>query len=274
MRLRPTTAGPDGFKVITSTEFHFNALVGGGGAWPGGEAYNDKLDPEHRWIGTGLHVDAAEGPIDGNKISVVEIVGCGVGLRLSGPCTHNVIDAPLVHLCLKHLQVGGPDDARPTDNRIDAYLHSQGIAGAVGAEIFGQNNLLTLTFGEMSADSDVVFQPPARDNLVTIMRLPHGYTNRAEHPTNRITGAVWPGLSVTAPPFPDSGSELIQRHPFPVEVRITHPGAVRQWTESDDAGRSRTFESGLTVGQSFILQPGDRVRFDYEHSPAWVWKGL
>jgi hypothetical protein len=274
VRLRPTTAGPDRFKVITSTEFHFNALVGGGGAWPGGEAYNDQLDPQRRWIGTGLWLDATDGPVDGNKISAIEIVGCGVGLRLSGPCTHNVIDAPLIHLCQKHLQLGGPGDVGPAENRIEAFLHSQGIAGAIGADVFSPYNQLALTLGQMSAGGDVVFESTARENLVTALRLPNGHTNHADHPTNRITGGRPSGLSLATPPIPASGEELVQRQPFAVEVRITDAGAVHRWTERDDDGRSRTFDGPLAAGQSFILQPGDKIMFDYDRAPAWVWKGL
>ena len=59
VRMKPSTAGPDRFKVITSTEFVFNALVGGGGAWPGGEAYKTELDKARSWVGTGLWLDCA-----------------------------------------------------------------------------------------------------------------------------------------------------------------------------------------------------------------------
>jgi hypothetical protein len=83
-----------------------------------------------------------------------------------------------------------------------------------------------------------------------------------------------PGLSLATPPFAASGKPLVQRNPFCVEVRITRPGAVRRWTESDDAGRSRTFDGGLTAGQSFLLQPGDKVQFDYDRAPEWAWKAM
>jgi hypothetical protein len=80
VRMRPDTAGPDRFKVITTSEFYFNGLVGGGGAWPSGEAFNSKLDTRHKWVGVGLSLDAVPGPIDGNKISVIEIIGCDRGV--------------------------------------------------------------------------------------------------------------------------------------------------------------------------------------------------
>jgi hypothetical protein len=166
VRLRPTTAGPDRFKVITSTDFHFNALVCGGGAWPGGEAYNSQLDEQHRLIGTGLWLDGATGSIDGNRIIANEIVGCDRGIQLTRATTHNSIEATLVHLCRTHLQIGDANDSLPHDNRIQAHLESERIADSTGAKIYGNNNYLDLTFGIMSDDRDVAFESTSRDNLM------------------------------------------------------------------------------------------------------------
>ncbi len=274
VRLKPTTAGPDRFKVITSSEFHFNGIVGGGGAWPGGEAYKNELDKRRKWIGTGVAIDASEGSIDGNKISIVEIVGCDRGLHLIGPVTHNSIDAPLIHLCGTHLQLGDAKDPRVMDNVIITYVHSQGIEGAVGARIYGEHNLLTLTAGQMSPGGDVVFEATAKNNLIAALRLPNGITNRAKQPTNRIITAAPVGYSIPTPQVPPSGREIVNRHPHPIEVRIVAPGKVSEWMETDALGNARTFRGGFSAGQSFTLDPGDTVRFTYEEAPAWVWKGL
>lgn len=188
VRLAPTSAGPDRFRVITTTEFHFNALVGGGGAWPGGEAFNSELDPRRQWVGTGLWLDATAGTIDANRISVIETVGCGVGIKLTGPVTHNRLDLTTVHLCQTHLEVGGPDGPTPAGNRIEGHLDSQGIADARGAIVWGRENLLTLSTGQMAAGADVIFAPPARDNRLIAVRLKQGITHQADPAAN----PVWP----------------------------------------------------------------------------------
>jgi hypothetical protein len=188
MRLAPTTAGPDKFRVFTTTELHVNALVGGGGAWPGGEAFNSKLDTSRRWTGTGLWLDASVGSIDANRISVVEVVGCATGIRLSAKCTHNRLDATTVHLCQTHLELGGGADSGPLANRIEAHLDSQGIERAVGARVFGRDNLLTLSSGQMAPQSDVIFEQTATGNRLISVRLPHGITHRGDPKAN----AVWP----------------------------------------------------------------------------------
>ena len=188
LRLAPTTKGPDKFSVFTTTELHVNALVGGGGAWPGGEAFNSKLDTARKWVGTGLWLDAAAGPIDANRISVIEVVGCATGVRLSGPCTHNRLDATTVHLCQTHVQLGSDSDSGPQANRLEAHLASEGIPAAVGARVFGRDNLLTLSTGQMAAQSDVIFEPGASGNRLISVRLRQGITHRGDPKAN----AVWP----------------------------------------------------------------------------------
>ena len=84
----------------------------------------------------------------------------------------------------------------------------------------------------MSAGGDVVFQATARNNLgdglAAAQRL-HESGRASDEPHHRRRSQ--PGCRVTTPPFPASGTELVQRHPFPVEVRITDAGAVRRWIE-------------------------------------------
>jgi hypothetical protein len=168
VRMQPTTAGPDRFKVITSTEFVFNALVGGGGAWPGGEAYNSNLDKSRRWTGTGLWLDGSEGSIDANKITVIETVGCATGLLLTGGVSRNTIEETNIHLCRDHIRLGGQDDARPSDNRIEAFMDCQGIESASGARVYGSRNLLTLSARHFPQGPQLVFEKSANDNLAIV----------------------------------------------------------------------------------------------------------
>jgi hypothetical protein len=187
VRLRPSTAGPDRFKVITSTEFTFNALVGGGGAWPGGAPHKNELDRARRWVGIGLALDGSEGPIDANKITVVETVGCAVGLQLTGAATRNTIEEVNIHLCERHLQIGAAGDATACDNRITAFFDCQGIETASGAQVFGSRNMLTVSARPFPKRPDITFEPGAAGNLV-IVHSPYRAVDRAKPGANRIIG--------------------------------------------------------------------------------------
>ncbi len=187
MRMKPTTAGPDRFSVITSTEFAFNALVGGGGAWPGGGAYNSELDKSRRWIGTGLRLDGSQGSIDANRITVIETVGCAVGLLLTEAVTRNTIEETNIHLCRDHICLGGPQDSRPSDNRIEALMDCQGIEPSSGARIFGSRNFLTLSARPFPSGPQLVFETSDSDNLALV----HSSGVTVDHSpqrTNRLIG--------------------------------------------------------------------------------------
>lgn len=273
VRLRPGTAGPDRFRVITTTEFTFNAIVGGGGAWPGGAAHQTKLDPRHAWLGTGLALDGSHGSINDNKILVMEVVGCNVGVHLTGNCTNNWIDAPLLHLCNTHVRVGDGDGGHVHNNRIRATMNSQGIGGSVGAQLFGCDNLLTLSAEGMSRGRDVVFEKTARHNLVVGAQLANGMTNRAAEATNRVFLAGSHGFAVATPPVPASGMAAVNRNLFPVAVLIVRPGRVSSWTLTDAAGKSQSFAAPLAAGQSIRLEPGNRLTLTYAQAPTWRWQG-
>lgn len=152
--------------------------------------------------------------------------------------------------------------------------HSQGIEGAIGARIFGDHNLLTLSTSQMSPGGDVVFEPSAADNLITAIRLPNGVTNRATRPTNRIVGTEPIGYRIATPPVPASGAEIVNRYPHGIEVRILVPGKVTAWTETDASGNARAMPGGLHAGQALTLEPGDKLQFQYAEPPQWIWKGL
>lgn len=275
VRLKPTTAGPDRFKVITSTDFYFNALVGGGGAWPSGEAYNSTLDKTRKWIGTGLLLDGSEGPIDANRIYVTEIVGCERGVHLSGACTHNAIEATTIHLSQTHIQLGdesvSPNLVRA--NRIVAHMEAQGIADATGAIIYGGENVLALSSEGMAKDRDVVFGKHAENNMVTMATLA-GFTNQALNSTNRIRSTSSAHNLTVTPMIPPSGVEVFNRYPWPVAIRIVAPGKVDRWTEVAVSSQPTMFEGPLVSGQTILLNPGDRLTFEYSQQPAWSWKAL
>lgn len=275
VRLKPTTAGPDRFKVITSTDFYFNALVGGGGAWPSGEAYNSKLDEKRKWVGTGLLLDGSAGSIDANRIYVTEIVGCERGVHLRGACTHNAIEATAVHLSQTHVQLGdeGTAPVRPRANRITAHMEAQGIANATGASVQGVDNILTLSSEGMAKDRDVVFGEHAGNNLVSIAQLA-GFSDRSLAANNRILTAASAHRLTETPAMPRSGVEIRNRYPWPVAIRILAPGKVNGWTEAPGSGPALSLAGPLTSGQVILLNPGDRLTFDYSQQPAWSWKAL
>ena len=275
VRLKPTTSGPDRFKVITSTDFYFNALVGGGGAWPSGEAYNSTLDKKRKWVGTGLLLDGSEGSIDANRIYVTEIVGCERGVHLSGACTHNAIELTSIHLSQTHLQLGdeGMAPIRVRANRIAAHMEAQGISDATGAIVYGGANVLTLSSEGMAKDRDVVFGRHAENNLVTMATLA-GFTNQSLAATNRILSTSSAHKLTVTPPIPPSGVEVLNRYPWPVAIRILAPGKVDRWTEVAGSDQPLSFERPLASGQTILLNPGDRLTFDYSEQPAWSWKAL
>lgn len=273
VRMRPDTQGPDRFRVLTTTELHINALVGGGGAWPGGEAHNSTLNPEQRWIGTGLMLDATPGPIDSNKIHVVEIVGCHRAVHMVGACTHNEIDVTLAHLSRTHLEIGDKSGTPVNKNRITAHCDSQGIAGAVGARIFGKNNLLTLSTARTSPGGDVIFEEPAMGNLVIGIQLSNGITNHSTSADNRVIASGSQGFLLSPPAVPASGVEFTHRESYPVEIRIIAPGQVKQWRQTDAKGKAQTYKGPLFAGMTISLEPGDRLWMEYDDPPSWTWKG-
>jgi hypothetical protein len=57
-------------------------------------------------------------------------------------------------------------------------------------------------------------------------------------------------------------------------LRIVNPGNVQAWSERVAGGEWVEYRSGFTTGQSFVLNPGDRVRLSYTELPTWRWKPL
>ncbi len=100
-----------------------------------------------------------------------------------------------------------------------------------------------------------------------------GFTNKAKRPTNRLIAPSAPE-TVATPPVPASGQEVANRNLGPVQVQILTAGKVLEWAQTDLKGQTCALRSGLTPGQTFILNPGDKVRFAYEEAPSWSWKGF
>lgn len=266
VRFKPETKGPDNFSCITCSTFTFNALVGGGGAWPGKDV---------KGLGYGLVLDTSAGSITANRIFPLEIVGCDIGLYLKEGAANNWIECPFLHLCNTGIQIGDTEMANVRSNRIRAYIDSHGIKGSIGARVFGQRNTIELDVAQTSDGKNIIFEPSARDNLVTAINLPNGVTNNATVPTNRIITTYPLGFdAVTTPPIPKSGEAVMNREPYTVKVMIASAGDVTGWTLIDANGSSRTFKAGLTVGQEITLEPADQIRFEYNSPPAWVWRAM
>ncbi|MCC6145224.1 MAG: hypothetical protein IT368_15565 [Candidatus Hydrogenedentes bacterium] len=177
VRMRPESKGPDNFSVITACKFEFAALVGSGSVF-GGEGTRGR--------GTGLWLDATNGPIDGNEFLVSEVVACDTGIRLDEGATNNWIRCPFLHLCNTHLVLGEAGGTRARLNRIDAFIDgANGLPSNTGATIHGQNNLLTLSFGRNAPGRNLVLAPGAVDNNCTLINLPDGLTDESGG-SNRI----------------------------------------------------------------------------------------
>lgn len=249
--LRPMTRGVDHFSCITVCYFDFSAIIGGT---------------------VGLLFDGTYGYIHLNKIFTPEVAGSGIGILVGKNSFNNWISCPFMHRSRIHLQVGDAGISEIGHNRIEAYITGQGDVGSVGARIFGQRDLYSLTVARAAEGKGIILEDSARDNLIYALHLDGGLTNNAVVPTNRII-TLWPiGFDVPTPPFPASGEDVVNRNPYPAEILIKAPGEVTDWTLTDASGVSERFVGELTPGLRFILQPGEKIRFTYSTAPTWRWK--
>lgn len=266
----------DNMVVITDSTFEFSSIVGGGVF----DLNTLKITGAPR--GGGIVLDGSTGPIVYNRIYANAVLLCDRGVYLTtGGTGHSVscnwISVLHNHQCNTHLQLGGAGDRsdRVSLNRVVMTIDSEGIKGSIGARVFGQRNLLDLDVIRSSPGNDVVFEAGAADNIVTSLHLPHGVTNRAVIPTNRVVsvgrvGVV--GFDVTTPDVPRSGDEALNRNPHPVSVIILTPGVVSSWTLVDAKGVEQRITSSLGAGQCVRLSPGERIKMTYTHPPTWRWK--
>jgi hypothetical protein len=309
--IKPETAGPDDFIVVTASIFDFSAIVSDG---------------------TGLQLDSSEGPIINSRVFAEETNTRKRGVYLTEGGSNNWISNNLIHVmynqqyhgveACKNLQVGDPGSNHIIHNRFDMSMHAPRGAyfdeatrqyttsedfevseDAVGAEIHAQNNIFILSpFGRRALGKDLVFQSDARENTVFALSLPNGYTNLARIPTNRII-PNWPvGFSVPTPDIPLSGEFITNTAPFSIQILILSPGDVSQWTlleaertmpsipfnlsivdnlrrpetrlQSAGEPEAQTIKGGLSAGQIILLEPGEQISFTYEQAPTWRWKAL
>ena len=312
--LRPQTPGPDDFVAITGSVFDFSAIC------------------SHHPEGTGLLLDAAQGPIINSRIFAEETNTEGTGVRLSdaggagqwisnnhiqvmygnqyhakGHCTGLRLGDPgsrkIVHNRLE-LSFHAPRGAQ-FDPREKAYVTAPDFVPeeAIGARIYAQHNTLTLSsFGSRQPGHDIVFEAEARDNAIYALNLPNGITNKAAIPTSKIIPNGPVGFEISTPSVPAAGEVLTNAHPYSVQIFILTPGRISAWTITEaarapqpvphnlslvdnlrhpprpapppPAALSQTICAGLYPGQTFILEPGDKIRLDYTEAPTWRWKAL
>ncbi len=265
IRFKPETKGPDNFSVITASVFEFNAAVGGGKVFP---------EVGNRGRGIGLWLDGANGPILNNRISLVEPIACDKAVYATGQCLNNHMQFTFTHLSNTGLDLGSEPGSTFQRNRVTARLDSQGIDGAVGAVIGGENNLFDLDFSPGDKGVNIRFASNAKANRVTALNLPGKIENLAETPTNLVVANSGPGFSIETPPVPASGEALVNRQPFVVEILFTEPGDVKSWTLTTAGAGGQAFAGALHTGQAVRLEPGDSLRMEYGKAPAWRWRAL
>ena len=261
IRMYPTTKGPDKLCCIVASTFRLNGAVGAGDVWG---------KPGCVQKGTGLKLDnSGGGGINGNTILMKEINACDIGVDILPGCSSNHFEITWSHLTNLGMRIG-----KGVSESIIKIGASGDVPNARGVQIYGQNNFLTLTAHNHAPGKNLIFEESARDNLIIAVNLSEGITNNAAVPTNRIISTSAIGYSIETPIVPESGKELVNREPYTVEVRVLNPGQVNGWTQTDAKGTALVFSSGLITGQSFILDPGDKIKFDYSKAPSWKWKAL
>lgn len=263
IHFKPETKGPDNFSVITASVFEFNAAVGGGKVFP---------EVGNRGRGIGLWLDGTGGPILNNRITLVEPIACDKAVYATGQCLNNHMQFVFTHLSNTALDLGSDTGSTFQRNRVSASIDSQGIGGAVGAVIGGENNLFDLDFSPGDKGVNIRFAANAKANRVTALNLPGKIENLAETPTNLVLTNSGPGFSVGTPPVPVSGESLVNRQPFVVEAMFTEPGEVKAWTLAAAERGEQKFSGSVHAGQSIRLEPGDSLRLEYAKPPAWRWR--
>ncbi len=312
--MRPETPGPDDFVVITACVFDFSAVVSGHPRGTSilldsslGPIINSRIAAEEtNSQGTGLHISDAAGSgqwISNNQIQVVygnqyHGTGACVGLQLGEPGSSKIVHNSLEMSC--HAPRGAHFDEA---SRRYVTVEDFAPKGAVGASIHAQRNKLTLScFGKREPGCDLLFGPDSRDNTIFALSLPNGVTNRAAVPSDKII-PNWPiGFDIETPPVPARGDFLVNRTSHAVQVLIVSAGQVTEWSLGDSGStaqgvpgnlslvdnlsgtppellpprppQEQLVGAGLHAGQTFILEPGDRVKFVYTEAPAWRWKAL
>ncbi|MGD2158497.1 MAG: hypothetical protein PVG14_00595 [Anaerolineales bacterium] len=299
VRIRPHSPGPDDFTLITASVFDFSAVVskhprGAGIVLDSTEGpilhsriFAEEANTRGRGVyltGVGLVEDNKARPVPSYRsspksISCNEIVVMyNQQQHASGKCTNLWIGDPgadYIRYNHFYMHLYAPRGSY-FDEKVRRWTLPEEYAPheeAVGARIFGQDNVLSLSFhNKRSRGNDLIFETDARDNIVHVFNLPNGVTNRARVPTNRIIPNSLLGFDLTTPPVPPSGSKTTNVTSSPVEVYILKPGRVSEWSIGDPHGNDQAFSAELMLGQTFRLEPGERIGFIYSEAPAWRWK--
>ena len=259
----PFTHAPRG--VMSNSLIEFGAIVGGGNVAPNQNRTTQCV---------GLLLDASSGPIICNDLMIQEINACDTSLYMRNPADgggiiNNRITLLFGNICNTTLQMGEPGTGTISENVLNLNC-----SGKVGVRIFGKNNIFTLNGLHTEPGTAIIFEPESRDNIIYSMNPAKGYTNNATVPTNRIITTSSIGFDIATPPFPDSGQTIVNRYPYTICIRVIDPGQVSGWKEMDPNGKSLTLKGPLTLGQSFILDPGDNLLFEYTKPAIWNWKAL
>ena len=310
--IKPETPGPDDFKVITASVFDFSAVV--------------SADPK----GTAILIDSSHGPIINSRLFAEEFNAAGIGVHLTDAGgSGSQIANNRIHIMYGNqyharghctgLRLGDPGSWKIVHNHLEMSLHAPRGAHfdeqkgafvtvddfvpekAIGADIFAQGNLLTLTcYGRRAPGEDIVFEQDAQENTIFAFNLPNGITNRATVATNRIIPNQPVGFRIPTPPVPRSGEFMINRNPYTVQILILDSGQVTEWTIADAPVRPSTVPKNLSIvdnlrvsatpspidgefnsqiisgslfaGQTIRLEPGEKIGFTYSKPPVWRWK--
>ena len=60
----------------------------------------------------------------------------------------------------------------------------------------------------------------------------------------------------------------------PFNLSLVEGLGPRQGYGEREAEAYQVIPAELTPGQMIILEPGERIRFEYERAPTWRWKAL
>lgn len=262
VRFYPITCGPDcggiNTPIGTSCIMHFSSITGGGGM-----VGNDVVGK-----GDGLQLD---GPVVHGKMIIGKISGCQTAIKINGG-TNNTIECLSTEACNTHLQMNGGSHFR-----IKTAMLSNDDLTVIGADLqagdhcvydltwldsFGSGNALNITSG-------------SSNSLINAVNLsPDGISNGST--SNTVIKSVLPvGFSITTPGVASSGSYRYNTTGYIVVATILTPGGATSWTVVDSTGTGSTISATPLPGQTILLEPGDRVKFNYTTTPpTWAWRAL
>jgi hypothetical protein len=311
VHMKPETIGPDGLAVITASRFEFNYLIADGGPWwkelgkqegkgialfldgaPGcitnnrfyaietafsdrglyirKDVWNNRIDVDFMHLcNTHIQIGDAEFPGAGfNHIETIVIDGDNLpqttGARIFG---HD-------NILLLNIAHGGIVFESTARNNIVETLHLGGSVTNL-AEI--PNNQVVSTH---QVGLHVETPPVPRSGQETTNRNPWSVEVIILKPGqiagwtitefNKPPQWVCNPLRETAQPMSEEMASYMRPKAVP-----NSPRAYNQKHLISAADKtSVTIEGGLFPGQCIVLDPGDRITFQYSEAPSWRWKAL